>query len=56
MTMPEPSAGDVSVGSELSVRAIPDVPTVNAGDHLLDVLLRKYMETFLFAGKVTEGK
>lgn len=39
MSPEEPGVGDVSVGSEILVRAIPGVPTVDRGDDLLEVVV-----------------
>ncbi len=39
MSSGEPGAGDVSVGTEILVRAISGVPTVERGDDLLGVIL-----------------
>ena len=39
MTDAEPAGSDFRVGSELSVRAIPGIPTVEPGDDLLDIVV-----------------
>ncbi len=39
MSPDEPGVGDISVGSEILVRAIPGVPTVDRGDDLLEVVV-----------------
>ena len=39
MTRREPAAGDLRVGSELMVRAIAGVPTIEPGDDLFDVIV-----------------
>lgn len=39
MTPSEPGAGNIHVGSEILVRAIPDVPTVDRGDDLLELVI-----------------
>lgn len=39
MSSGEPTSGDLGVGSELLVRALPGVPTIEPGDDLFDVIL-----------------
>jgi coenzyme F420-0:L-glutamate ligase/coenzyme F420-1:gamma-L-glutamate ligase len=39
MSPSEPTSGDLRVGSELSVRALPGVPTIDPGDDLFEVIV-----------------
>ena len=39
MNSGEPTSGDLHVGSELLVRALAGVPTINPGDDLFEVIL-----------------
>jgi coenzyme F420-0:L-glutamate ligase/coenzyme F420-1:gamma-L-glutamate ligase len=39
MSLGEPASGDVHVGSELRVRAITGMPTINPGDDLFEVIV-----------------
>ena len=39
MSEGEPASNDLHVGSELLVRAMPGVPTINAGDDLFDLIV-----------------
>lgn len=54
MSRGEPTSGDVRVGSELLVRSIPGVPTIDPGDDLFEVIVASLAraETELAEGDV----